>query len=1312
MQSPDSHAPIPSVEDKYQALLKKISEEYIDLITAEIFFDPYVMDDGDSIEKEAFDALVIDVEKKKEQEKKEQQQKKEKNEIQLLHPGKRIPIAKIVYPNNHLKKTIAHLLQSQPALWVDVYVPQSLKINFAKLIDGSHFESLNKEIIKHPRLLIEKMSDKHNAITYLELICIKAPSEALTKIIQTAVPFKILIVNYFKSDGVALYKILFDKKDFNNIKILAELFAWQSSFYLERIYKAAETQNFEELVAWRQLSNMTLDTGGQIKIIKYAFKSNNVSPQIVKILLEQFKLTEERIHKLKNNILHELIQEKAEAQVKFVLLEGADALALNELNETAFHVAIKYNSPAILKMLLADAKINDDFCAELLSHLLIYAIQNNNIEMMELLLEHGADPLKLVKPLILMERPISAVSLAARVGNEAIIKILSQKIEPYQFLNALLESGGITTADIKRLERLLDWDKEFYQKQAWHAIDNRGRDVLKLCCESGIDLNMPAKKKMYKGNTLLHAALIKGYDGGATVLLDAGALIDIKNRQGNTALHCAAKAASEDVLRTIIAKSPDQVREKNKNNQYPIDIAIAEQNKINEEILKQYFNPSEITQPISSPFPVQASEQGKQQTDSHFIQSHGKTLLQLQRNNKSAQIESNSNNSQNSVTHNNVEIAHVTSEPLIKNTVISLLQKRADIFNKLFDVINKNNSKNSIYAIQLLRKMNVCTDNYYKSLSLALANKEIAVAKEAAISLVQLIGGRLHNDKGEMNETQSRLDMILAQIDRRQSIYNAEVIVFIAGQFKILSKPIIATILIAFFHLNQKVRVEAEAILKKIIPICKYNLYGKHLEPQLYKDFLETHFASSMIFVLEFDNDHKVKELLFNSIDMKENNAEIIVDKLLFQFINNPSIDKRCRALANLFNFMALSKEIAQLIFLKLNTNKELVIDSARNLLLQKDDQGNSVIVKYLKLFDKPDSTAAFLLRKIQELKESDKVCNAISALANYDHIFLKPLIGVFSHNDTHIMLATTKKLMPIISEFSKDQKDIITHGVMKLNENLMKIIMSNECTIAEQFNAINFMCDLCILSNQLQMSEGFYKLLLEFLMHDVSDNREAKTLHILNCIKKMPNNQQKMLFLNKMITCSPSIEMIKIIINDLRQCGQKDETMIQFIVGTHNLVHTRCGDREHIHSIQVLRCLNKMNDSGVQLLQKLLKSESGECRYFAAIALCEFNIITDDVKKTLLEIISLPDENLLKNAIKALMAIDILTADIVEQLIDKIMKSQSKVNWDMDEVADGLCRLFAPIDRYANPQSSLSQSNFVEGVSAAPQAFPPRVRP
>jgi ankyrin repeat protein len=86
-----------------------------------------------------------------------------------------------------------------------------------------------------------------------------------------------------------------------------------------------------------------------------------------------------------------------------------------------------------------------------------------------------------------------------------------------------------------------------------------------------VELTDPNQKGM-TGDTMLHAAVVRGALDDVEVLLGSGALVDAIGDLGNTPLHHAASRGNVDIIRKLL-QCGAEVNIKNEFGQTPLDLA-------------------------------------------------------------------------------------------------------------------------------------------------------------------------------------------------------------------------------------------------------------------------------------------------------------------------------------------------------------------------------------------------------------------------------------------------------------------------------------------------------------------------------------------------------------------------------------------------------------------------------------------------------------------------------------------------------------------------------------------------------------------
>jgi uncharacterized protein len=150
-----------------------------------------------------------------------------------------------------------------------------------------------------------------------------------------------------------------------------------------------------------------------------------------------------------------------------------------------------------------------------------------------------------------MAEGATAFMRAARGGDVETMRLLidkgaDPKLANKDGLTALLVAAGVSWADKVR------------------STDEQALAAVKLCVELGLDVNAATDR----GETALHGAALRGANNIATYLVEKGAKLDAKNKQGFTALDVAdgkgglagttrdPKPATIALLKELMAKNP------------------------------------------------------------------------------------------------------------------------------------------------------------------------------------------------------------------------------------------------------------------------------------------------------------------------------------------------------------------------------------------------------------------------------------------------------------------------------------------------------------------------------------------------------------------------------------------------------------------------------------------------------------------------------------------------------------------------------------------------------------------------------------
>lgn len=187
-----------------------------------------------------------------------------------------------------------------------------------------------------------------------------------------------------------------------------------------------------------------------------------------------------------------------------------------------------------------------------------WAAKNNNVEVIDALVAGGAD----VRVVEKMGRP--PISLAAESGSVAAIeRLLKAKADP----NARDEYGGSPVlwasglGTPEAVKALLDagadpnvQDSNGITPLMWAANVGDPRNVAVLASSKGLDLNAVDK---VSGETALMRAARNGKLDAIKVLVDSGATVDTRSRDGWTALLFACQSGNLETVKALVGAKAD-----------------------------------------------------------------------------------------------------------------------------------------------------------------------------------------------------------------------------------------------------------------------------------------------------------------------------------------------------------------------------------------------------------------------------------------------------------------------------------------------------------------------------------------------------------------------------------------------------------------------------------------------------------------------------------------------------------------------------------------------------------------------------------
>lgn len=168
---------------------------------------------------------------------------------------------------------------------------------------------------------------------------------------------------------------------------------------------------------------------------------------------------------------------------------------------------------------------------------LLEAIRRENINIIKTLLERGANA---DEPFIQYEHPISALTLAAEIGNKEIVELLldfGASIDQPSYYTALCAASMQNHYEIAEL-LLNRGAKADINLATYYAVCDNYQKIVVLLLDHGADPNY-FYEEMDLNDTCLIKALANGNLEIARILLERGANVNAKDINGQTALHAA-----------------------------------------------------------------------------------------------------------------------------------------------------------------------------------------------------------------------------------------------------------------------------------------------------------------------------------------------------------------------------------------------------------------------------------------------------------------------------------------------------------------------------------------------------------------------------------------------------------------------------------------------------------------------------------------------------------------------------------------------------------------------------------------------------
>ena len=214
--------------------------------------------------------------------------------------------------------------------------------------------------------------------------------------------------------------------------------------------------------------------------------------------------------------------------------------------ETALTLAVKGNNRDIAELLVRYGAMVTPSSPDTVGTPLLYAVREQNIDIINALLDRGADPNQR-GTIVKKGKPSFPLLVAAENGNPKIVDLL-------------LEAGSL----------LNDQDTEGFS--ALHvAAACRTSDGLKsLLHKHGANMNA----RLVNGSLPIHSAASKGTPENLGILLDAGVDINAINETGRTPLHWAADNGNWETIEALLERGAlADVQSQDDGAKTPVDMA-------------------------------------------------------------------------------------------------------------------------------------------------------------------------------------------------------------------------------------------------------------------------------------------------------------------------------------------------------------------------------------------------------------------------------------------------------------------------------------------------------------------------------------------------------------------------------------------------------------------------------------------------------------------------------------------------------------------------------------------------------------------
>lgn len=233
------------------------------------------------------------------------------------------------------------------------------------------------------------------------------------------------------------------------------------------------------------------------------------------------------------------------SMVEYLLEHGADVNCRNKDGDRPIHLAVWFDMPDVLEVLLKQEKIDLEPLSPYNMTPLNMAVREGFPDLAETLLERGANPDS--KP----EGETTALFSAVRENSSEMVRLLVQ------------HKAQIDTPEAARSSDT--WESMEY------AVFHGHSDIIRILGDAGADVH----RRFARGRTLVHVGI---QEPGMGALLEFRPALDIKCDKGNTPLHEVTKMTPLENIRLLVRAGSD-INITNESGKSPLIIALENGNQ-------------------------------------------------------------------------------------------------------------------------------------------------------------------------------------------------------------------------------------------------------------------------------------------------------------------------------------------------------------------------------------------------------------------------------------------------------------------------------------------------------------------------------------------------------------------------------------------------------------------------------------------------------------------------------------------------------------------------------------------------------------